>query len=150
MAGSIIRQPQRLEGQTKNTVNQYSQGMPSKEAKNITLEESTNAPPNKTACPVAARSFSPVVALSFSSVHVLISLFSYINPIFLFLSFIFWPVTLLLPIAGVIIGIISLSLGKERIGSKGILISLIAIALPIISVAGTILGVKTGAVVMGM
>jgi len=54
------------------------------------------------------------------------------------------------PIAGIILGISSLSMGKKRIGATGILISILVVSSPIIFIAIFILRVATGSIVLHM
>ena len=54
------------------------------------------------------------------------------------------------PIAGITVGIVSLCKGKKRIGSLGVVLSSIAVALPIIFVATILLAASTGAFIIGM
>ncbi|MDR1083386.1 MAG: hypothetical protein LBP22_00635 [Deltaproteobacteria bacterium] len=68
-------------------------------------------------------------------------------PAFVFL------VAVLAPIAGLTAGIVSLSKGKARIGLVGLILAIVAIALPL-SIIGIIvlffIGVHTGSIQMGM
>ena len=77
-------------------------------------------------------SYLPLIALALSSVPLLFiflaEFFSLLLP-----PDIFW----LTSITGIITGIVSICLGKERIGKKGVVISILAIALPLVAVIVT-------------
>ena len=77
-------------------------------------------------------SYLPLIALALSSVPLL---FIYLAEFFSLLlpPNIFW----LASITGIIICIVSLRLGKERIGKRGVVISILAIALPFVAVIVT-------------
>lgn len=57
---------------------------------------------------------------------------------------------ILSPIAGIVFGIVSLTLGKKEIGKAGVTISVIAIALPVLAVLIMILLFKTGVAVISL
>ena len=54
------------------------------------------------------------------------------------------------PIFGIVLGIVALSQERKRIGAVGVIISVTAIALPIVFVLTVILLLRTGAFVIGM
>ena len=54
------------------------------------------------------------------------------------------------PIAGVVVGIVALCYGKKRIGKLGQVISIIAIAWPLVFIITTILLDNVGALAFGM
>ena len=84
----------------------------------------------------------PIVALLFNIIPFLLFL---MNPdvILLFLMSIF-------PIVGLLLGIISLCLGKRRIGKPGVILSIIAIAWPIVFIAVIFSFSATGSLTMNM
>ena len=86
----------------------------------------------------------PGWALACSSVAAVIYLLSLVSVIFLFIAYVFWPI-LLVPVGGMIMGIMALCQGEERIGAKGIAYSALAIILPIASVLGVLLADRMGA-----
>jgi len=52
-----------------------------------------------------------------------------------FLNFLAWPCLLMIilsPVAGIIIGIISLCFGKKEIGKSGVIMSIISLVLPVV------------------
>ncbi|MDR0310793.1 MAG: hypothetical protein LBJ21_04320 [Acidobacteriota bacterium] len=57
---------------------------------------------------------------------------------------------ILSPIVGIVIGISFICEGKKRIGSVGVTLSIIAIALPFAFIAIIILRIATGSIVVGM
>jgi len=74
---------------------------------------------------------TPIVALVFSFTPVLLLLLSYLNAIFGdFLLLSFWGVFFQIP--GVTIGIFALREGRKKIGTIGLLLSIIAILLPFV------------------
>jgi len=87
----------------------------------------------------------------------MIALCLVISPVFLLFLvalipqlFIFLLFAVIFPFVGFILGITALVQGKKRIGTAGLVISITAIALPIVVIGAFILLVETGALVFGM
>lgn len=88
----------------------------------------------------------PVIALALDLAPFLLYFIIQLNEIFAIL-FVF---SIFAPIAGIITGISALGQGTKQIGNAGIIISLIAILLPMIFVIVTIMRIATGAIIIGM
>lgn len=91
----------------------------------------------------------PITALALDFAPALILyLFGSLLPtsILLFLLFI----AIVSPFIGIILGVISLCLGTKRIGKAGVIISSLAVALPILIVLTVILLTATGVVVISL
>jgi hypothetical protein len=86
----------------------------------------------------------PIIALGLDLAPVLIFLLNSITRGFTAIALLF---VVLLPIAGLITGIVSLTLGKDRMGRIGKILAIIAISLPLAVVLFVIvifIGVVTG------
>lgn len=88
----------------------------------------------------------PIIALALDFAPILFVFLASLHEAFLVLLLI----GIFSPIIGIILGIIALCQGRKRIGTAGIIISIIAIILPIIFVITVILLLQTGAIVIGM
>ena len=96
---------------------------------------------------------SPRAALILNSVFAGIFIFIFISSVSVndaFARFILSLVWFFSPIVGTGLAISSLARGKKRIGTEGVAISIIAIALPILTILHYIIQVETGNVVVGM
>lgn len=72
----------------------------------------------------------------------------YVGPIMAVPCLFLWLAAILAPVVAIVMGIVSLCMGKKRIGNAGIAMSVIAIAVPIIAVLVTVLLFSTGVAVI--
>ena len=80
----------------------------------------------------------------------IIFLLSLVNGVYFFIAVLLWPITLLVPVAGMLMGIFSLCRGEERIGSKGVILSVLAIIVPIAAALGMTFLDRAGAFTFSM
>lgn len=93
----------------------------------------------------------PITALAFDFLPVLIVLIGSLTPLYRYLGIIPLLIAILSPFAGIMTGMIALFNGRKKIGKLGVVLSVGAIALPIIFVLTIILLVaRTGALIIGM
>lgn len=111
-----------------------------KNSSDVNLAENPEEQPEET-----RRSLKlPIRALVFDVLpFILVLLIVYVLPSSLF-NFLILLVAILSPFAAIIIAVYALILGKKAIGKSGIVISIIAIAIPVITVVTLVILFRTG------
>ncbi|MDR2749071.1 MAG: hypothetical protein LBC41_00290 [Clostridiales bacterium] len=92
------------------------------------------------------KSILPAISLALDFMPVLCVLLALINRQLLAIL----PIGILLPIVGIVLGIVSLCLGRKRIGTIGVVLSSTAVALPVIFIAALLLIPRFAGFLLGM